>query len=323
MHLTLRQLAVCEAVARHLSFTRAAEELHLSQPAVSMQVRQVEDSVGLPLFEKTGKQIHCTEAGEEIYRYAREIQQQLRELEDVMVSLKGLQRGHMRISVASTANHFCTRLLAAFSAKHPGTTFALDVTNRQQLLSQLANNQTDMVLMGKPPEGADLESIQFMENPLVVIATSDHPLAKHTLAQHTGPIPLKRLERETFVVREAQSGTRLAMNRFFEEKGIQLNTGMEMTANEAIKQTVAAGLGLGLVSIHTLELEVETGRLVVLDVQDMPIPRHWHMVHRAGKRLSPVVAAFQQFLLSEQARPLMRSPVAHPIAQAALPQGES
>lgn len=316
MHLTLRQLAVCEAVARNLSYTRAAKELHLSQPAVSMQVRQVEDSIGLALFEKTGKQIHCTEAGVEVHRYAQEIQQQLRELEDVIASLKGVQRGHLRLSVASTANHFSTRLLAAFAAEHPGTTFSLDVTNRKQLLDALANNETDMVLMGQPPEDAGLESIQFMENPLVVIAAANHPLASAKKR-----IPLKRLEDETFVVRELHSGTRIAMNRFFADKNIKLRTGMEMNANEAIKQTVAAGLGLGLVSIHTLELELETGRLVVLDVEDMPIQRHWHMVHREGKRLTPVVNAFQQFLLSERARPLMRSLVDHPVAQAAGPQG--
>lgn len=316
MRLTLRQLAVCEAVARHLSYTQAAAELHLSQPAVSMQVRQVEELLGLALFEKNGKQIHCTEAGLELRRYALAVQHKMSELEATVESLKGVQRGHLRLSVASTANHFATRLLAHFAASHPGVSFSLDVTNRQRLLEQLANNQTDLVLMGKPPADTALESIQFMENPLVVIAPREHPLA-----QAKGQVALKRLESEPFVVRESESGTRLAMNRFFDEHGIALQTSMEMTSNEAIKQTVAAGLGLGLVSIHTLELELETGRLAVLDVQGMPIVRHWHMVQRAGKRLSPVVHAFQQFLLSEPARPLMRSPIAHPVAQAAGPRG--
>lgn len=311
MHLTLRQLAVCEAAARHSSFTRAAEELHLSQPAVSMQVRQVEDELGLALFEKNGKQLHCTEAGLEVQRYAQEIKLQLTDLESVIASLKGVQSGHLRLSVASTANQFSTRLLAAFVAAHPGVSFSLDVTNRKQLLHQLANNQTDMVLMGQPPEDAGLESLQFMDNPLVVVAAPNHPLAsvKKTIA-------CEQLADEVFVAREADSGTRMAMNRFFESKGITLRAGVEMTSNEAIKQTVAAGLGLALVSIHTLELELETGRLVVLDVQGMPIKRHWHMVHRSGKRLTPVVHAFQQFLLSQEARPLMRSPIAHPVAQA-------
>lgn len=304
MHLTLRQLTLFESVARHLSYTRAAEELHLSQPAVSMQVRQLEDSAGLPLFEKMGKRLHLTEAGREMFTYARRIGQELQELDDVMAALKGVQRGHLRLSVATTANSFATRILAAFSHRFEGTTYSLDVTNRKTLLDQLAKNETDIVIMGKPPEDAGLVVQPFMENPLVVIAHPDHPLASHE-----GSIPLTELQSETFVVRERQSGTRIAMERFFGERGMQLKTGIETTSNSAIKHAVEAGLGLGIVSIHTLDLELEAGALVVLDVEGFPILRHWHLVHSKGKRLPPIAQVFQAFLTGEEGRHLLKHPI--------------
>jgi DNA-binding transcriptional LysR family regulator len=303
MHLTLRQLTLFEAVARHLSFTRAAEELHLSQPAVSMQVRQLEDAAGLPLFEKLGKRIHLTEAGREMYNYCRHIGEQLRELDEVMSALKGVRRGHLRLSVATTANSFATRILGAFAQRYPESTYSLDVTNRKALLDQLAENQTDIVIMGKPPEGLDLEVQAFMENPLVVIARPDHPLVAEP-----GPIPLERIQSETFVVRESESGTRIAMERFFRERGMQLRTGIETTSNSAIKNAVEAGLGLGIVSIHTLGLELKAGALVVLDVEGFPILRHWHVVYRQGKRLPPIAQAFLDYLHGDEARPLLQVP---------------
>ncbi len=304
MHLTLRQLTLFESVARHLSFTRAAEELHLSQPAVSMQVRQLEESAGLPLFEKIGKRIQLTEAGREMLDYARRIGQELQELDDVMASLRGVRRGHLRLSVATTANSFATRILAAFSQRYQGTTYSLDVTNRKTLLDQLSNNETDIVIMGKPPDDADLAVQPFMENPLVVVAHPDHPLAAHP-----GPVPLAALQEEVFVVRERQSGTRIAMERFFDERGMQLRTGIETTSNSAIKHAVEAGLGLGIVSIHTLDLELQAGALVILDVEGFPILRHWHLVHCQGKRLPPIAEAFRQFLTGEEGRYLLRHPL--------------
>ncbi|KPK11870.1 MAG: transcriptional regulator [Acidithiobacillales bacterium SG8_45] len=293
MHLTLRQLKVFESVARNLGYTRAAEELHLTQPAVSMQIKQLEDSVGLPLFEKMGKKIYLTEAGRELYGYSSSISRQLDEVDEIIESLKGLERGRLAISVASTANSFATRLLAAFSKDHPGVTVSLDVTNRRGLLNQLANNEADLVIMGRPPRELDLATEAFMDNPLVVIAPKGHPLGKER------DIPLARLQEETFVVRELGSGTRNAMERFFTEQGIRLTTGMEMTSNEAIKQAVEAGLGLGIVSIHTLELEMETRRICVLDAENFPILRHWYVVHRRGKRLSPAAQAFKDYVLAE------------------------
>lgn len=293
LNLTFRQLKVFESAARHLSYTRAAEELHLSQPGVSMQIKQLEESVGLPLFEQIGKKMHLTTAGREVYAYSQSIGHLLDEAEVVLEELKGVSSGKLAISVATTASHFATRLLAAFSERYEGVTISLDITNRASLRDQLDRNEPDLVIMGQPPEGVDVESETFMENPLVMIAPANHPLVKEK------NIPLKQFENELFVVRESGSGTRGAIQRFFDEHGVSFHTGIEMSSNEAIKQAVEAGLGLGIVSIHTLELELETKRLVMLDVEDFPIKRHWHIVQRSGKRLSPLAQTFKQFVLDD------------------------
>lgn len=301
MHLTLRQIEVFNAVARHRNYTRAAEELHLSQPAVSMQIRQLEQGIGLPLFEQVGKQMHLTEAGGQMYIYSRNMSDLLAEAEAVFEAIKGVESGTLTISVATTASHFATRLLAEFAKQHEGITISLDVTNRQALRKQLENNEPDLVIMGQPHKGVDVEATAFMENPLVMIAPADHPLIGKK------NIPLSHFANENFVVREFGSGTRGATQRFFDEHGVPFNTGIEMTSNEAIKQAVEAGLGLGIVSIHTLELELETGRLNILDVQGFPIMRHWYVIQRKGKRLSPAAQAFKEFVL-EQAAQFIRLP---------------
>ncbi|RLK46961.1 LysR family transcriptional regulator [Alkalispirillum mobile] len=293
MNVTLRQLRVFESVARHLSFTRASEELFLTQPAVSMQIKQLEGQVGLPLFEQLGKRIYLTEAGRELVGYARRIMRELREAQLVMEELQGLNRGRLGVAVATTANYFATHLLAAFSRRNPGVSFSLDVTNREGLLRLLMENERDVVIMGQPPEGQELVADAFMANPLVVIASPDHPLTRER------DIPPERLQNELFVVRERGSGTRVAMERFFARKGVQLQSEMEMSSNEALKQAVQAGLGLGLVSQHTLAMELSLGCLAILDVQGFPIQRQWYVVHRAGKRLSPVAAEFRRFVLEE------------------------
>lgn len=293
LHLTFRQLSVFEAVARRLSFSRAAEELHLSQPAVSMQIKQLEENVGLPLFEQLGKKIFLTEAGYELSHYSRIIAEQLSEAEAVLGELKGLKRGKLKISVASTANYFAPQLLAIFTQRFSDVTVSLNVTNREALLQQLANNEMDMVIMGQPPDGLDLAAESFMDNPLVVIAPVNHPLA---VEQH---IPLERLQREIFLVREKGSGTRISTERFFAQRGIKLSTGMEMSSNEAIKQAVQAGLGLGIVSVHTLDMEFKLGRLTVLNVEGFPILKEWYIVHREGKRFSAAAQAFKEFVLTE------------------------
>jgi len=300
MHLTLRQLKVFESVARLLNYTRAARELHLTQPAVSMQIKQLEDSLGVALFEQLGKRIHLTDAGQEVLGYARTINQQLDELEGILDRIKGLSGGRLRISVATTANYFIPTLLGTFARRYPDVTVTLDVTNRETLLRQISENSVDLAIMGQPPAGLDVEAQAFMENPLVIVAPPDHPLAN----QET--IPLARLQDEVFLVREPGSGTRIAMERFFSERQMHLKTGMEVGSNEAIKQSVQAGMGLGLLSHATIEQELALKRLVVLDIAEFPIMRHWYVVHRRGKRLSAAAEAFKQFMLREAA-PLLKA----------------
>jgi len=292
MHLTIRQLKVFQSVARHLSYTKAANELHLSQPAVSMQVKQLEEKVGLALFEQIGKKIYLTEAGKEVFHYSRSIEQQINELENTISSLKGIS-GKLSISVASTANYFVPTLLGTFCKRFPDVSVSLDVTNRKTLLQQLRDNETDLVIMGQPPADMDLIANIFMENNLVIIAPLDHPLSKQK------KIPLKKLENEIFLVREQGSGTRDAIERFFQAHDIHITTGMEISSSEAIKQSVQAGLGLGLLSRDTLDMELALNKLVILDVDNFPILRHWYIMHLQKKRLSTVAVAFKTFILEE------------------------
>ena len=296
LHLTLRQLKVFESVARNLSYSRAADELHLTQPAVSMQIKQLEDNISLPLFEHLGKRIYLTEAGRELYQYSRAISQQLADMEVALDELKGMERGKLNISVVTTANYFAPHLLARFCQRYRGVTVSLNVSNREAVLKQLADNLIDLAIMGQPPENLDIDSESFMENPLEVVAPPDHPLCQER------NIPVKRLANETFLVRESGSGTRSAMERFFAAHKIKINKGMETDTTEAIKQAVQAGMGLGIMSQHTAELELETGRLKILDVQGFPIIRYWHVVNRKNKRLSGVANTFKEFLLKEAAK---------------------
>ena len=293
MHITLRQLQVFEAAARLGGYTRAAEALHLSQPAVSMQIRQLEGQAGMPLFDQIGKKLHLTDAGRTLYSHAQSILAQVHEAQLELEEMRGVRRGQLNITIASTANYFAPRLLAAFCQRHPDVKVSLDVSNREHILELLHETDKDLAIMGRPPEPSDLMAHPFMENPLVVIAAPSHPLA-----QASG-IPLARLNEEAFISREIGSGTRIAVERFFDEAGTRLTVAMEMSSNEAIKQAVQAGLGLGVVSVHTLEMELELKRLVILDVQGFPILRHWYVVHRQGKRFSAVAQAFLNFVMDE------------------------
>jgi DNA-binding transcriptional LysR family regulator len=293
LNFTLRQLQVFEKVASHLNYSRAAEELYLSQPAVSMQIKQLEGHIGLPLFEQIGKKIFLTEAGRELFHYSRSIAQQLAEMEAVFDEMKGLGHGKLTLSVVNTANYFTPRLLAKFCQRHPNINVILQVANRDAVLKQLADNSTDLAIMGQPPGGLDIVAESFMDNTLVVIAAPDHPLAKLKRIKFT------RLATETFLSREPGSGTRSAMERIFAEHQIKPRISMEMETNEAIKQAVQAGMGLGILSLHSIELELETGRLAVLNVEHFPLLRHWYVAHRSNKRLSGAALAFKKFLLTE------------------------
>ena len=290
---TFRQLMLLESVARNSSFTRASEELFLTQPAVSTQIKQLEQEVGMPLFEHMGKKIFLTAAGREMYEFSRTIAQQFTDIRTVIEEMKGVQRGHLDIAVTSTAKYFAPYLLAAFCKQHTGITVSLNITNRETILRQLADNIPDMAIMGAPPAEMPLVADSFMSNPLVVIAPPDHPLAR------SGRISLRRLLKESFIVREKGSGTRNAIERFLEQRGQSMTTTMEMSRNEAIKHAVMAGLGLGIVSVHTLDMEFKLGRLTVLHVEGFPIVKDWYLVHREGKRFSTAAEAFKTFVLTE------------------------
>jgi len=295
LHLTLRQLQVFESAARHLSFSRAAKELHLSQPGVSMQIKQLEETIGRPLFEQLGKKLFLTEVGREVQRTSQAIAQQLVDLEDTLHDLRGLKQGALTVGVVSTVSYFAIRLISRFRQEHPEVRITLNVVNRETLLEQLADNAVDLALMGQPPVGHDLESTPFMENPLVVIAPYSHPLAS------LKNIPLERIAEEDFVARETGSGTRSATEAFFQSHGLTLRAAMEMNKSEAIKQAVEAGLGLGVVSRHTVTLELAARRLATLDVDGFPIRRQWHLVHRQNKHFSLAASAFAQFVLTQAA----------------------
>jgi len=293
MHLTLRQLQCFSAVARNLSYTRAAEELHLTQPAVSMQIRQLEQQAGLALTEQLGKQVYLTEAGEEVHRYAKSILQQVDEMDDVLDKLKGFAGGRLRIAAISSANYFAPKLLGTFYQRFPEVNVSMDVTNQASVVKQVIDNEVDMAIMGQPPEHAHLEAVAFMDNPLIIVAAPDHKLASRKR------IALKELEQEVFLTREPGSGTRGAMQRFFRQQKLKLTTGMEMGSLSGIKQGVQAGLGLGLLPKGAVEVELMLGRLVELKIKGLPIPRHWYVVMRKGKRLSVAAEQFRLLLTNE------------------------
>jgi len=293
MNLTFRQLKVFEVVARLLNYTRAAKELHLSQPAVSMQIKQLEEQADTPLIEKLGKKLYLTEVGHEMYNYARSTMQQLLDLEETIAQMKTLQQGHLKLAVASTANHFVIRLLARFARVHPKISISLDVTNRSSLLDLLDQNECDLVIMGRPPDGHNLISSPFLENPLVVVSNPNHYLAEKN------HVSLKELAKEEFVIREEGSGTRSAIERFFKEHDLEFKTKMDMSNNRAIKHAAEEDLGLAIVSMHTLEVELKAKTLKILNVKGFPIYRHWYVVQREGKRLSPIATVFRDYIMEE------------------------
>jgi DNA-binding transcriptional LysR family regulator len=291
MHITLRHLKIFEAVARCGSISRAATELHLTQPAVSMQMKQLEEQMGLPLLERIGKRLFLTEAGTELRGHARDIANRMDGLNAAMDQFRGLERGVLRLAVVSTANYFLPQLIAQFNQRHPGVRVSLQVANREFILSALADNRTDLAITGRPPDSLDVDAQHFMDNPLVVIAAPEHPLA--ALAD----VPLQRMAEETLVVRESGSGTRAAVERHFAAHRVTYRTGCEFGTNEAIKQAVRAGLGLGVVSLQTIELELQTGCLAVLPVEGFPVIRQWYVLHRTHKRLSAAALTFREMLL--------------------------
>ncbi|MEP7182112.1 MAG: LysR family transcriptional regulator [Betaproteobacteria bacterium] len=289
---TIRQLQIFAAAAAHLSFVRTSEQLHLTQAAVSLQIKRLEEMAGFALFERRGRKVALTEAGDVLLRYAQQVLAALRDADLALSALKGLTGGRIRVGVVSTAKYFAPALLARFQQRHPGVRVALSVNNREIIVRELERDEIDIAIMGQPPPRLATDATAFADHPLVVIAAPGHPL--------TGVrrVPLAALAGETFLVREQGSGTRSSMERFFAERGFEPRIGTVMSSNETIKQAVMAGMGLAFISRHTIGLELSAGRLAELDVVGLPLMRRWYVVQRAGRFVSPAAAAFVDFVVA-------------------------
>jgi len=293
---TLRQLKVFEAVARRLSFSRAAEELHLTQPAVSTQIRTLEGHVGMALFEQLGKKIYLTQAGAELLHYCRAIIAQFDEADAAMAQLKGIAGGKLNVAVISAGDYFFPQLMVAFARQHSGVQLNLTVHNREELLGELAANRTDLAVMVRPPDDLDTQNDAFAPHPYVIVGAPDHPLAARQR------ISMDELIKQPFVTREPGSDTWFSMQEAFGKHLGALQVAMEIKSTETIKQAVIAGIGLGFLSFHTIGRELAARSLVVLEVEGFPLMLNWYIVHRREKRLAPVARAFRQFLLDEGAQ---------------------
>lgn len=296
-HITLHQLRLFYSVGKHLSFTRAAEELHLTQPAVSIQIKRLEESVGIPLTEQIGKRLFLTEAGRGLFEACRDVLDRLRVLNEDMIGMEGGVKGPLNISAITTAEYFMPHLLGRFLKDYPRVEPRLTITNQAQVIQRLEDNLDDIVIMGTVPNNnnLDLTAEYFLSNPIVVVAPPNHPLVNER------NITLERIAQERFLAREEGSGTRAARVRLFAAHGLEANVYMELGSSEAIKQAVMAGLGISALSWHNLQLELEAGLLAVLDVQHFPLMRRWHAVHLKGKKLSSTSKRFLDFLLQDGA----------------------
>jgi LysR family transcriptional regulator, low CO2-responsive transcriptional regulator len=298
---TFHQLKVFEVTARRGSFTRAAEELFLTQPTVSIQMKQLTKAVGLPLFEQVGKRLYLTEAGKELLNTCQDIFERLDQFEMTVSDLQGLQRGQLRLSVITTAKYVIPRLLGPFCQQYPGIDVALIVTNHEHILERLRDNLDDLYIPSQIPDNMDVHCHPFLENPLVVLASRKHPLAGEA------HIPIERLNNEPFIMREPGSGTRQAVEQLFEAHNISIKVRLELGSNEAIKQAVAGGLGISVLSRHCMALEGERGQIALLDVEHFPIQRHWNIVHPKGKNLSVVARTFFKYLQTDGKRVLQET----------------
>ena len=293
-HATLHQLRIFLAVARHGSFARAAEALHLSPPTLSLQVKQLADTVGQPLFEQLGKKIYLTATGHTLADACQDIDDRLERLSQDLAALQGIERGSLKIAILTTVKYTVPKLLGGFCAAHPGIDVAMFVGNREALLQRLMANEDDLCIMGQPPEHMDVVCEAFADNPLVLVAPPDHPLVGER------QISPQRLAQEPFILREPGSGTRLTAERFFSAQGIALKNRLEVGSNEAIKQTVAGGLGLAVLSATTVVSELALRELVQLDVQGFPLIRRWLVVYPKGKKLSAAALAFKDWLFEHR-----------------------
>jgi len=292
-NVTFRQLRTFVEVARHLSFARAAEILHLTPPAVTMQIKELETAIDLPLFDRQGRRISLTTAGEYFLVYAKRMLATLKDADNAMSRFRRLETGLLTIGMVSTAKYFVPRLLARFRQEHPGIDVKLEVGNREQLVALLHNGEVDLAIMGRPPKEMATRTEPFAAHPLVFVAPPGHPIMK------IGHPPLSALEPYPLIVREQASGTRAALERFYQEQRQDMHINMEMPSNETIKQAVMAGMGLSFLSLHTLNLELELGLLELVLVEGSPVMRTWNVVHLQAKMLSPPAEALRYFILEE------------------------
>ena len=291
--MNLHQLRIFATVAQQHSYSRAAELLILSQPGVSLQVRALERAIGMPLFEKSGRQLRLTEAGQQLYDYSERIFTLLDETQLVLEELSGARRGTVKIAASTTAGiYIVPRALGGFHQQNPGVKLTLDVVNRFTVAERLLHDEVDLAVMGLIEDTHDLEVEQFVKNELVVIAAPGHPLAQRT------QIPLDALASETMLLREAGSGTRTDVERIFAGRQAPLRVGMELRSSGAIKQAASVNLGIAVMPLHAIELELLAGRLVTLDVEGFPVHRHWYLARRAGRHLSAAANALWAYLLA-------------------------
>lgn len=294
-NLTLRQLRLFEAVASHLSYSRAADYMNLTQPAVSMQVQQLEAELGLQLLVKTGKRVSLSQAGEEMLRQARRILSQVQIAEEAMAAFhvtEGAKGGLLHLGVVATAHYFAPALLMAFAEHWPGVKFKLTVDRRETILAMLQDHQLDVAIAGYPPSEADVEAETFAQNPHCIVAAANHPLVSR---RH---IDWGALRDEPFIFREPGSATRQFFEHLLQAQSLQVKVSMELSGNETIKQAVMAGMGISFLSAHTFQIELEAGKLAVLDMLDMPKMLDWCLLHRRDSSLSGVNEAFRRFVLA-------------------------
>lgn len=304
-NITLKQLRALDAVARAGTVTAAAAELHVTPPAVTTQIRLLEESAGIPLIERIGDRFHPTDAGRQVLAANARIDSALAECRDALTTLKGLSGGKVSLAVVSTAKYFAPHALGAFGKAHPNIELRLTVSNREDLFTVLRNDAVDIAVMGRPPEDIAVERWVIGDHPHIIVAPPDSPLAGRR------GLELADLADQTFLVREPGSGTRMLMERRLAEAGIEPNIGVEIGSNETIKQAVIAGLGISFISAHTVAAEISDGRLVELDVNGLPEMRQWFVVKRADKRLLPAAEALRAFLVSEGEKFLPQRTAAH------------
>ncbi len=291
--ITLHQLKVFEAAARHCSFTRAAEELFLTQPTISMQVKQLTQAVGIPLFEQVGKRLYLTDAGRELYKTCRDVFDQLSRFEMTIADMQGLKQGKLRLCVITTAKYVIPRLLGPFCQRYPGVDVALQVTNHEGVAERMAENLDDLYIVSEPPDHPEIEPYAFIENPLVVVAARNHPFVGRR------QITLEELANEPFILREPGSGTRKTVQGLFDKYNVDIRIKLEIGSNEAIKQAVASGLGVAVLSLHSLTLEGTFSQVTILDVEKFPIARQWYVIYPPGKQLSAIARTFFDYMQTE------------------------